>query len=135
MLLKLILVIILIVLVAVLVGFNAGSVCTFWFFQTFESVHVIALVLGAFILGLLFAIPFSFEKYRIKKETDKLREELDARKSADANNFFAEPVKPKISTADLSESEEAVVVSNNGSDAESENQSGKKKTFSFFRKK
>ena len=59
---KLIGAILLAVLVAVLTGFNLSNKCNVWFFHNFLNVPVFALVIGAFVAGVLVALPFRSEE-------------------------------------------------------------------------
>lgn len=73
---KVILVIILVVIIAFLSGFNSSFTCTIWFFKKFENVPVFALIIGAFVLGVLFTLPFTFGKFRLRRQLEKTKADL-----------------------------------------------------------
>ena len=77
--LRLIGIIILVVFVAVLTGFNLGNTCSLWFFHTFTGVPVFAAVIGAFLLGVIVTLPFTFGKKKMQKKLEKAKEELEAK--------------------------------------------------------
>jgi len=76
---KLIGAILLAVLVAVLTGFNLSNKCSVWFFHNFLNVPVFALVIGAFVAGVLVALPFTFGKSGLKKQLEKAKKDLSAK--------------------------------------------------------
>lgn len=73
---KVILVIILVVIIAFLSGFNSSFTCTIWFFKKIENVPVFALIIGAFVLGVLFTLPFTFGKFRLRRQLEKTKADL-----------------------------------------------------------
>ncbi|MBQ2528855.1 MAG: hypothetical protein II584_01940 [Treponema sp.] len=67
---KLILVIALAVFVSVFTGLNLENKCTFWFFHNFKDLPVVAVIFGAFILGVIVTLPVSLIS-RGRKNRDK----------------------------------------------------------------
>lgn len=79
---KVILVIILVVIIAFLSGFNSSFTCTIWFFKKFEGVPVFALIIGAFVLGVLFTLPYTFGKFKLRRQLEKTKADLDELKAS-----------------------------------------------------
>lgn len=74
---KVILIIIVVVLVSFLSGFNWKYTCTLWFFKEFKDIPVFVLAVTAFALGILFTLPFTFGKLKLKKQLKQTKAELD----------------------------------------------------------
>lgn len=74
---KVILIIIVVVLVSFLSGFNWKYTCTLWFFKEIKDIPVFVLAVAAFALGILFTLPFTFGKFKLKKQLKQAKAELE----------------------------------------------------------
>ena len=79
---KVILIIIVVVLVSFLSGFNWKYTCSLWFFKEFKDIPVFVLAVAAFALGILFTLPFTFGKLKLRKQLKQTKAELDELKKS-----------------------------------------------------
>lgn len=80
--LKVVLIIIVVVLVSFLSGFNWKYTCSLWFFKEFKDIPVFVLAVAAFALGIIFTLPFTFGKLRLKKQLKQTKAELENLKTS-----------------------------------------------------